>query len=117
MPVHARGDGIGQFQSLFAPPSAAWGIHTIEEKAAQNITVYDRSRAEITAVRDVDSISEFELTAHLDTCRIAVDGDGLKIEGFSTSDGRLTIVGRINGIMYFEDSEAKRSPFSRKARR
>ncbi len=75
---------------------------------SHNVMLYDKERIEVTGVGDVESFNETEIILALADGGMAIDGEGLKIESFSTTAGTLTAVGGISGICYFGKKTAER---------
>lgn len=66
-----------------------------------NLKMASRSRLEISGVEDVSSFDEQGIILSSSMGGISVEGEGLKIETFSTTSGDLVITGKVNGIFYF----------------
>lgn len=79
-----------------------------------NLNIINRERLEATSIFDVVSLSDTEVEAeYADGC-LAIDGDGLKIEEFSSETGKLTVIGKINGVCYYNKIKiAKKGIFRR----
>ena len=67
----------------------------------QNIILYNRKRIELTGISDVSAFSESEVEVEYPGGSIAIEGENLKIDGFSSETGVLNINGIINGFFYF----------------
>ncbi len=84
-----------------------------EGNESQSVFILNRESAEITGVCDVDSFNSTELVASLDSSKIAVEGNELKIDGFDSEKKRLNITGTIGGVYYFKARTSKKGMFSR----
>lgn len=80
-------------------------------ESAQKIVVEGRARAEITEVSGVLSFDEEEIVLETGTGRISVEGEGLRITVLSLETGVVSAVGKINGIVWLNESGKKRSGF------
>lgn len=69
--------------------------------ADQNVSLFARKRIELTGITDVTSFTESSVEAEYSGGMIAVEGEELKIEEFSSESGRLTVCGTVNGFFYF----------------
>lgn len=66
-----------------------------------NVKISSRNRLEMTGIDDVSSFDEQGIILRSCMGGISVEGEGLKIETFSTTSGDLEITGKISGIFYF----------------
>lgn len=67
----------------------------------QTINLLNRKRIELTSVTDVSAFTDTEVEAEYSGGAIAIEGEELKIEEFSSETGKLVICGKINGFFYF----------------
>ena len=67
-----------------------------------SVFIQDRSRAELTGICEVESFNEtgVELISH--DGAIVIEGESLKIDQFSVETGKISVIGRISGIFYYE---------------
>ncbi len=72
----------------------------------QNVCLFSRRRMELTGIDEVESFSEEQITLKTEMGMIAVDGNGLKIERFSTENGELIIIGEFDSFYYYGKKEA-----------
>ncbi len=78
----------------------------------QSIVLRDRARMELSGISDVESFSDTSVIALSSLGNISVDGEGLKIESFSTDTGRLVICGKLDAVCYFGRRAKRRRLFS-----
>ena len=70
----------------------------------QNVILYNRKRIELTGITDVTAFSDTEVQIEYPGGSIAIEGEQLKIDGFSSDTGILYINGTVNGFFYFGNS-------------
>lgn len=73
-----------------------------------DVFLYDRGKAEITGVEDVAAFTATNITLSCKSGGMSLDGAELKIISFDSESGRLTVTGRIDGVVWFVDAEEKR---------
>jgi len=74
----------------------------------QNILIYQRQRAHLDGIAEVESFTESEIVALSSLGRIVIEGEELRIDNFSTESGSLDIHGTIQGVWYAEKEEKKK---------
>lgn len=81
----------------------------------QDVCLFSRKRIELTGIEEVESFTDEQLTLSSIMGMIAVEGNGLKIESFSTERGELKINGEIDSFYYYskKKSDEKQGVFSR----
>lgn len=85
-----------------------------EKSLHQNIFLYDRQRAQLTGIEEVESFTESEIAALSVLGEVTIWGSGMKIRHFSTESGEMEIEGEIESIAYgAKDTGAKKGLFSR----
>ena len=86
-----------------------------EETAVnQNIFLYQRQRAHLCGIEEVESFTDTEIVALSCLGAISIIGQELKIDNFSTGSGELEIHGKIESFCYFgRENTAKKGLFSR----
>ena len=67
----------------------------------QDVCLFSRKRMTLTGIEEVESFSETEITLSSVLGKIAVEGNGLKIERFSTEQGELVINGNFDSFCYW----------------
>ena len=72
-----------------------------ETNIQQDVVLHNRNKLEITGIMDVIAFSDSVVEAECEGGCIAVEGNDLKIEEFSSENGNLRVVGKINGFFYF----------------
>lgn len=83
--------------------------NNINENEINNIFIYDKERAKLTGIQDVESFTD---TSIIVTCRhgsISIEGDALKIESFDSTVGDLSMTGNIEGLFYFGKNKDKKN--------
>jgi|GEM_PF-418794 len=81
-------------------------------RVQHNVKITSRSRLEMTGIDDVSSFDEQGVILSSSEGGISLEGEGLKIESFSSNTGDLVVSGKVNGIFYFgkrSDSEKDKS--------
>lgn len=76
-----------------------------EPARPHSIFVQDRSRAEITGIREVESFNENGIDLISFDGGISVEGESLRIEEFSVETGKILVLGRITGVFYYDKQE------------
>ncbi len=85
-----------------------------EKNLHQNIALFDRQRAQLTGIEEVESFTETEIAALSVLGEITIWGEGLKIRHFSTESGEMEIDGSIESIAYgTRDTGVKKGFFQR----
>ena len=82
----------------------------IEEKAKQNIFIFDRKRIEIDNVIGVCTFDEDYVSLESEFGRISIEGAGLMIDNLNKESKKISISGRINGV-YYNDAKPKKRLF------
>lgn len=72
------------------------------------ITLSDRRQAELTGVDDVLSFDSGQIVLHSQMGDILIEGDELKIDSFSTENGTIAVLGKIDCIAYSDDTPRRR---------
>jgi len=75
---------------------------------SHTVVLRDRRHTELCGIDDVLSFDEGGLSAHSSMGDIYIEGEELKVEGFSSEKGLLTVSGLVWGIYYIGDSEKGR---------
>lgn len=74
---------------------------------SQTLTLENRERLTVSAVEEVESFSENEITIKTALGVLSVKGCGLKIEDLSIENGTIILSGKIIGMEYAEVREKK----------
>ncbi len=83
----------------------------------QDIRLFSRKRMELSGIEEVESFTENVIVMKSSLGSVSVEGEGMKIESFSTDKGELIIDGKIDSLYYFGgESNEKRGFFSRLTR-
>lgn len=72
-----------------------------------------RSALTVAAVDDVVSFDETLVSLSVGETTVNITGEGLSIKNLSLENGDITVNGRINAIVYFDDSPRKKRFFGR----
>ena len=75
---------------------------------SHTVTLRDRRYTEICGIDDVLSFDEGGLSAHSSMGDIFIEGEELKVEGFSSEKGLLIVSGLVWGIYYTGENEKGR---------
>lgn len=73
-----------------------------------SIHIKERREASVTGVTDVLSFDDLQIEAETTAGILAVQGEGLKIDGLDTVTGELRISGRVDRLAYVEAKKKKR---------
>ena len=76
-----------------------------------NVCIYDRKKAEMTGISEVESFHDAGITLLSGFGTISVEGEELKIDSFSVETGKICISGNITGLYYYENAKPARSGF------
>ena len=75
-----------------------------EITVAQNVILENRQRLELSGILDVSSFSDTFVEANYSDGCIAVEGEQLKIEEFSSEIGILRVNGIVNAFYYYKST-------------
>lgn len=78
-----------------------------------NLVLEDRRLLTVSGVSDVDSFDEETVIVFTDSGELTVRGSDLHINRLSVEMGELTVEGRINALIYSEDTPKSGGFFSR----
>lgn len=78
-----------------------------EQIGEHNSMIYQRQRAHLTGIGEVESFTESEIVALSSLGRLVIEGSELHIDGFSAQTGVLELHGQIDGIQYWDDKNDK----------
>ena len=67
-----------------------------------NVCIFDCARAEMSGILEVKSFHDEEILLQSSCGEISIEGDGLKIDSFSVETGKISIAGKITGVLYYE---------------
>ena len=67
----------------------------------QNVILHNRKKIELSGITDVSAFSDCEVEVEYPGGAIAIEGEDLKIDGFSSETGHLCIIGTVSGFFYF----------------
>ena len=90
--------------------------NTSPEQKKQNLTLESRKHLSIDGVKDIKSFDDLLVCLETNMGKMNVEGKQLKISKYLCNTGEMTIDGIIDAVIYFEDSQEKKSFFSRLAR-
>lgn len=96
------------------PRSGEYGGSAGLEPVNQDIRVFSRRRIELTGIEEVESFTENAIVLLSKLGSVSIEGEGLKIESFSTEKGELVILGKMDSLYYFGgETKEKQGFFSR----
>ncbi len=82
-----------------------------------SISLYNREKAEITGITEVESFHDTEILLACPFGDISIEGENLKIDSFSVESGKIIILGTVSGLFYFDKIKASgKGLFARKAK-
>ena len=85
-----------------------------EMNKLQNSFIYQRQRAHLCGIEEVESFTETEIVALSSLGRILIEGEDLHIDAFSTESGELELHGTVNALLYVDqERQTKKGFFSR----
>lgn len=73
-----------------------------ESLRPNNICLYERAKAEISGILEVESFQDTGILLSSSLGEISVEGEELKIDSFSVDTGDITLSGRIHGVFYYD---------------
>ena len=73
----------------------------------QNICMYQRQRAHLDGITEVESFTETEIVALSSLGRILIEGEEMHIDAFSAETGVLELHGNLQGICYLEEKPTR----------
>ena len=85
----------------------------MEGNKTQNLIINSRASLSCDSVRDVEEFSDEFVIINTDYGRLSLEGEGLRIKELNEKDGKISIVGKITGLLFRDESE-KPSFFKRK---
>ncbi len=81
----------------------------------QNVYMSNRTKMELSGIDDVESFTDTSVIASSSLGNIAIEGENLKIESFSSDSGILIVHGNFDSFCYFGNAnKKKRKLFSSK---
>ncbi len=84
---------------------------------SHSVLLCNREKAELTGITDVQSFHDTEILLSSPYGDISVEGNNLKIDSFSVESGRITILGSVSGLFYFDKANASgKGFFARKSK-
>ena len=79
-------------------------------KAPHCVSMEDRCKISLTGINEVDSFDEQTITVITDCGELSIRGSGLHIGKLSTDTGELSVVGRVDALVY-SDREVQQTGF------
>lgn len=83
----------------------------VEDKNVQHVRIMphsiimeNRQRLSVSGVEDVLSFDDAEIEAQTTSGTICIRGEALRIGSLSTESGEMRVEGRINEIVYFDET-------------
>lgn len=88
-----------------------------EAHRPHSVSIVDCARAELSGVSEVKSFHDEEILLLSSFGDISIEGEGLKIDQFSVDTGKISVTGKISGILYYEKRPVvKSSIFTRRTK-
>lgn len=82
-----------------------------------NVCIYDCARAELSGISEVESFHDNEILLASSHGEISIEGECLKIDNFSVETGKICVLGKITGLLYYEKRPVSKSGlFTRRAK-
>ena len=86
----------------------------IESVRAHEVSSKNREGVKICGVIDVDSFDEYGVVMKTSMGGLSVEGENIRISLLDIDSGRVEIVGRIDGVIYFDENKTgKKGLFSK----
>lgn len=79
----------------------------MEDKNIQTLTLENRERLAITGVEKVESFNNESVMLATNKGRLTIKGVNLSISKLNVEEGRLTVNGNINSLLYSENNTEK----------
>ena len=78
------------------------------EELKHDVVIKGRKRLELTGANDVSSFDDKEIVVQVGNMGVTIEGEGLKIEKFTSENGELILNGTISGFFYFTKDVTKK---------
>ncbi|MBQ3230009.1 MAG: sporulation protein YabP [Clostridia bacterium] len=72
------------------------------------IALESRALLNVTAVEEVVSFDEGLVSLSLGETVLNISGEGLSVKNLSLENGEITVIGKIDAVVYFEDTPRKK---------
>lgn len=86
-------------------------VENTVKKIKQVLLIEDRKRIELNDVESILSFEEDYITLLTSSGKIQIDGDGMRIIDLSKESGHISIVGRVDSVVYGGEEKKKRNIF------
>ena len=77
----------------------------MEAKKAQALIINSREALSCDAIIDVEEFSSEYVIINTEFGKLTVEGDELRIKELNEKDGKISIIGKIPGLFFREESE------------
>ena len=77
----------------------------MEEKRIQNIIIKSRESFNCDAVNDVEEFSDEYVIINTDYGKLSLEGENLRIKELNEKDGKITVTGKISGLLFRDENE------------
>ena len=77
--------------------------------SARTLTMVGREKLSLTGVEDVLRFDEESVVCKTADGELVLEGTALRIVGFSSTEGTLSVVGELSGLFYDEKKGKKKS--------
>lgn len=82
---------------------------TIQGNVEQNVFLENRSKLRMSGITEILNFDDETITVSTSFGRLIIKGAGLKIINFVTETGDMETEGKINAIVYLNDTKGKNS--------
>ena len=79
-----------------------------QRNSRHSLNLDQRSALKITAVEEVISFDETLISLSLGETVLNVSGDGLSIKNLSIEQGEVTVTGRVDAVVYYDDNPRRK---------
>ncbi len=79
-----------------------------QRNSRHSLNLDQRSVLKITAVEEVISFDETLISLSLGETVLNVSGDGLSIKNLSIEQGEVTVTGRVDAVVYYDDNPRRK---------
>lgn len=83
-------------------------MDTNGQNSVNNICIFDRKKAELSGIYEVIGFTDTAIVVTCKSGNVSIDGSSMKIDSFDSSSGKLTVIGDINGLFYYEGVEKEK---------
>ena len=85
----------------------------MEGNKKQSLIISSREALNCDAVRDVEEFSEEYVIINTDYGKLSIEGENLRIKDLNEKESKISIIGKISGL-FFRDESEKQGFFKRR---